>query len=325
MLMKHKTSFIQGLFLATLFASFCGPIAVGETAQCVSVADIRSVEPDLVVPPIEGGEPRPGVRVRVRPPEYAGTDVHHVLYLPEDWVAGKRYPVLVEYAGNGNYRNAWGDVSTGEVEGSKLGYGISGGKGFIWLCLPYVSADGQRNQRQWWGDVEATVAYCKREVRRVCEQWGGNPAELVLTGFSRGAIACGYLGLHDDEIAALWLAFIPYSHYDGVRLWSYPGSDPPAARTRLERINGRASFICHEGEGVEETRRYIESTGIQARFSYQPLGFRNHNDAWVLRDIPARRAVRKWLQEELKTAQRHTQLLSVPSVTHSAHRNARLL
>ena len=41
----------------------------------------------------------------------------------------------------------------------------------------------------------------------------------------RGAIGCNYLGLYDDEIAELWKAMIPYSHYDGVRLWGYPKSD----------------------------------------------------------------------------------------------------
>jgi hypothetical protein len=63
-----------------------------------------------------------------------------------DWKPGRRYPVIVEYAGNGNYANKYGDVSTGEVEGSKLGYGISGGNGFIWICLPYVNTLENKNQ-----------------------------------------------------------------------------------------------------------------------------------------------------------------------------------
>jgi hypothetical protein len=45
--------------------------------------------------------------------------------------------VIVEYAGNGNYSNASGDVSRGVPEGSNLGYGISGGKGFVSVCAPY--------------------------------------------------------------------------------------------------------------------------------------------------------------------------------------------
>ena len=60
-------------------------------------------------------------------PQYSNTNVYHVTYLPTDWRPGKRYPVIVEYAGNGNYTNRFGDVSTGRVEDSRLGYGISAG------------------------------------------------------------------------------------------------------------------------------------------------------------------------------------------------------
>lgn len=268
------------------------------SAMAVDYPDIHTAPADLSIPPIEAGLPRAGARVAVTPPEYKDTAVHHILYLPVNWRPNTKYPVLVEYAGNGDYRNKYGDVSTGEVEGSKLGYGISGGRDYIWLCLPYVGEDGKHNQLVWWGDVEATVKYAKREVVRVCEQWGGDPDKIILCGFSRGAIACGYIGLHDDEIAALWRGFIPYSHYDGVREWPYPDSDKASARVRLQRIAGRPSFVIDTD--VTTTRAYIESTGIKAPFTFHTLPFRNHNDAWTLRDIPARRAVRHWLEEILK-------------------------
>lgn len=260
-----------------------------------SAPDIRSVEPDLTIPPLSSGEPAPGKRVKITSPEFENTAVYHVLYLPTDWQPGKKYPVIVEYAGNGGYENRWGDVSTGRVEDSKLGYGISGGKGFIWLCLPYVGREGKKNQLIWWGNVTATVNYCIREVSRVCKDWGGDPDALILTGFSRGAIACNYIGLHNDQIAGLWRAFIPYSHYDGVYKWAHTTTDRESPLIRLKRLKGRPTFICHENQGIEDTRRYIESTGVTAPFVYFPLGYRNHNDAWVLRDIPARRAVRSWL------------------------------
>lgn len=276
-----------------LIALLLTQLAVDAPAK--SFPDISTVPADLTIPPMGTGPPRAGVRAAVTPPEYQGTSVHHVLYLPVNWRPGGKYAVLVEYAGNGNYRNKYGDVSTGEVEDSKLGYGISGGRDYIWLCLPYVSEDGKHNQLTWWGDVEATVEYAKREVVRVCEQWGGDPDRIVLCGFSRGAIACGYIGLHDDEIASLWRAFVPYSHYDGAREWPYPDSDKASAKTRLQRIAGRPSFIIDAD--LTATRAYIESTGIQAPFTYHMLPFRNHNDAWTLRDIPARRAVRRWLEE----------------------------
>ena len=85
--------------------------------------------------------------------------------------------------------------------------------------LPFVSPDGLRNQRTWWGDVRATVAYAKRAVARTCEQFGGDPNRVVLCGFSRGAIAVNYIGLHDEEIAGLWRGFFTHDHYDGVREW----------------------------------------------------------------------------------------------------------
>jgi hypothetical protein len=260
--------------------------------------DISTVPADLTIPPVAEGGGQAGVRVAITPPEYKDTAVHHVLYLPENWQPGKKFPVLVEYAGNGNYRNEYGDLSAGVVEGSQLGYGISGGCNYIWLCLPFVSEDGKHNETIWWGNVEATVAYAKREVARVCAQWGGDPEKIVLCGFSRGAIACGYIGLHDDEIAALWRAFIAYSHYDGVREWPYPESDKAAAMKRLQRLATRPSFIIDTD--LEPTRSYIESTGVDAPFTYYLLAFRNHNDAWTLRDIPARRAVRDWLERVLE-------------------------
>jgi hypothetical protein len=207
--------------------------------------------------------------------------------------------VIVEYAGNGNYKNAYGDISTGEVEGSKLGYGISGGEGFIWICLPYVDVRREKNEIIWWGDVAATVAYARNAVRRVCEDYGGDPKSVILSGFSRGAIACNYLGLHDDEIAQLWRAFIAYSHYDGViDTWPYAGADRNSAGRRLARLNGRSVFVCQE-RSVAQTEAYIESAGVQESFTFQRIGFRNHNDAWVLRDIPERRAVRNWLDRVL--------------------------
>jgi hypothetical protein len=103
-------------------------------------------------------------------PEYQGRAVYHALYLPDGWEAGRRYLVVVEYAGNGGYRNAYGDGGTGRVEDCDPRYGTGAGAGSIWACLPCVSADGQRNQGQWWGDVVATVAYCKAAVTRICDE-----------------------------------------------------------------------------------------------------------------------------------------------------------
>ncbi len=281
-----------------------------QLAVADDLVDIRSVEPDLIVPELVGGEPRAGARVKQTIPQYRATRVYHVLYLPADWQPHKRYPVIVEFAGNGLFKNKIGDVSTGLVEGSKLGYGISGGQRFIWLCLPYLNNAGTDNVITWWGErpeyrAGPTVDYTQKAVTWICDQYGGDPDAVILAGFSRGAIACNFIGLHNDEIAKLWRAFIPYSHYDGVNeQWGYPGADRKSALQRLGRLAGRPQFICHEVTAgarlsLDAAHEYLKSTGIEASWTFVSTGFRNHNDAWVLRPSAARDELRRWLDDVL--------------------------
>ena len=62
--------------------------------------DIGSVKPDLTIPLLTKGKPAAGKRVKQTHPGWEYTQVYHVIYLPKDWNPGKRYPVIVEYAGN---------------------------------------------------------------------------------------------------------------------------------------------------------------------------------------------------------------------------------
>lgn len=260
--------------------------------------DLASTVPDLKVPVCEErGTPGAGKRVAQTTMGWNGTSVHHALYLPTDWVPGSVFPVLVEYPGNGNYRNKFGDVSTGRVEDGNLGYGISGGKGFIWVVMPFVEVAGAQKQNAalWWGDVNETKRYCTTTVKEVCSHYGGDPGKVVLCGFSRGSIACNYIGLHDDSIAAIWKAFICHSHYDGVNeKWPYADASRAAALARLGRLDGRPQFISHEGS-VEATESWLKLSGLKGGWTFEAIPFRNHSDQWVLRDLPARRKLREWL------------------------------
>ena len=264
---------------------------------------IDDVPPDLVVPPLESGDPAAGKRVRQTLPGWEETEVYHVLYLPKNYDPAKSYPVIVEYAGNGNFKNSLGDISTGLPEGSKLGFGITGGVDAIWVCLPYLDGDGREIAIRWWGDppgcdVQPTLDYCKKAVPWICETYGGDPGRVVLAGFSRGAIACNFIGLHDDEIAKLWCGFVAYSHYDGVKRWPYPKSDEASAMMRLKRLAGRPQFICGENAGgLEATRKWLDSSGVPGKYTVRVTGFRNHNDAWVLRPSEARTELRKWFAQ----------------------------
>jgi len=263
--------------------------------------DINSVPPDLVIPKVTSVAPAPGKRVFYRLPGDPATVPEMVLYLPTDWSPEKKFPVIVEFAGNGNYRNAYGDVSTGRPEGSQLGYGLSGGAGAIWVCLPFLNEEGDSLAITWWGNhpdrrPEATVAFAKRAVPAICERFSGDPERVILCGFSRGAIACNAIGLHDNEIAKLWRGFFCYSHYDGVlERWPFAGADRASALTRLLRLSGRPQFICQE-ISVEGTRDYLQSIGVKGDFKFAETGFRNHNDGWMLRPSSARAAAREWLR-----------------------------
>ncbi|QTN31832.1 hypothetical protein HZ994_05645 [Akkermansiaceae bacterium] len=247
---------------------------------------------DLVLPQVATGEPAAGRRVAVAGEGYEGTAVRHLLYLPRDWVKGRKYPVIAEYPGN-----RWKGGS-GDVDSCKLGYGISGGVGVIWVSLPFVDKENGCNATSWWGDVGATVDYCMATVRQVCREYGGDETNLFLAGFSRGAIACNFIGLHDDEIAKLWRGFICHSHYDGVREWGYSGDGREAASARLNRLGMRPQFISHEAS-VDAVKGYLRDTSPEGDFTFVAMPFAEHTDAWVLRDTPERRLLRDWLRRSL--------------------------
>jgi hypothetical protein len=268
--------------------------------------DIHTIAPDLTVPAMADDVPAAGRRVRQMTTGWEKTAVYHALYLPVDWSVEKDWPVIVEWPGNGGYKNALGDECSGLPEGCKLGYGVTGGAGAIWVCAPFLNAAGTGIAEKWWGDppdydVAPTLAYVRAMVREVCARFGGDASRVVLAGFSRGSLAVNRLGLHDDETAKLWRAFLCYSQHDGVRTWPYPGSDPASALVRLERLHGRPEFICGEGTNADDTREFLRTAGLlPGAFTIVPTGFRNHNDAWVLRPSEAREKLRAWFRKAVK-------------------------
>jgi hypothetical protein len=261
------------------------------------VPDISSVAADLRVPELSNAPPGAGKRVSL---ELFQGSPHVILYLPTDWAPEKKFPVIVELAGNGNFKNGYGDTSSGRPEGSKMGYGLSGGKGCVWACLPFLNDAASDLAITWWGDApshlpDSTVAFLKRAVPALCERFSGDPQRVILCGFSRGSIATNAIGLHDDAIATLWRGFVCYSHYDGVNTgWPFAGADSASSRQRLARLNGRPQLICGEFP-LAGIRRYLESTGVTGDFTFLETGFRNHNDAWLLRPSTARDTAREWL------------------------------
>jgi hypothetical protein len=272
---------------------------------------------DLALPPLTEQGPQPGKRATVIAPEYTGTKVRHLIALPDDWTPdwkarGKRWPVIAEYTGN--YFPTSG--STGEIEGAGLGYGVARGKA-IWVVLPYVAKDGQKNERTWWGDIDATVGYAKTNIPRICAEFGGDPKKVVLCGFSRGAIGVSFLGLHDDEVAKLWCGLWAHDHFDGVTAWTAPWGAPLAryreeAAVRLRRLQGRPVLISQAYPG-NQTRDFVEPLAAK-NVDYLTIDmgalygkFPNdavkhpHNDRWPLRDCAPTGVARAWFERVTAT------------------------
>lgn len=244
-------------------------------------------------PPMTDEPAAPGKFVRQVAPEYAGTSVYHALYLPVDWQRGKTYPVIVEYAPN--RAEAFG--TTGRVEDCRLGYYWTGGRGFLWVVMPYVNTAERKNQDTWWGDEQATVDYCLKNLPRVCDEFGGDPDSVLLTGFSRGAIACGYLGLRNEEIADVWLGFWPHSHIDSGRF------TPQGGRERLARTRGRATLVTWgetDGAKTESPRGAALLTELGQPVTSFEIAGAGHTDKWIERDSPERQKARTWLDDTLR-------------------------
>lgn len=267
-----------------------------------------------IKPPVMGeGAPAPGSRVRQTLPRYAGTEVYHSLWLPDSWKPGSQYPVVVEYTGN------WypPTCSTGRVEDACLGYGLLTGREWIWVVLPFVDYGGMRPALTWWGDVSATVQYCKEAVMRICHLYGGDPGRIMLCGFSRGALGVNYIGLSDDEISRLWRCFVTHDHYDGVRAWPNTswGSDLARyrreAEARLKRLDGREALVMNQGSTVE-IQHYLRSKKQHGVFTFLDVIVHDidsvgpttwmcheHTDRWLSYESRYRDAVMKWVDKVL--------------------------
>ena len=137
-------------------------------------------------------------------------------------------------------------------------------------------------------------------LKEISKDYGADTSCVILAGFSRGAIACNYLGLYDDEIAPIWKAFFCHSHYDGLKEnWPYPFANKVSAFNRLQRLNGRPQWISQERSTLA-TQQYLKNTGIKGDFTFKDIPYRNHSDQWLLKNIPESKAARVWLRRVVK-------------------------
>jgi hypothetical protein len=242
----------------------------------------------LDVPPVEDSAPAPGKRVRYRLAGDEKSDIYSILNLPEDWKSGVSYPVIVEFPGNIFFAPVC--YSTGLPEQCVIGYGITKGKGAICVGLPFVVRSTGTIAEDGWGNPDDTAAYAIQMVDEVCAKFGGDRENIVLTGFSRGAIACGYIGLRNDRIAALWKGFHACQHYDGAE-WN--GATMTGALERATRFQGKAVFQTDNPQ--EKFQPVMDTMKTHVTWAQSGLGF--HATAMFFDDRSSTRQLRDWFWE----------------------------
>ncbi|MEY5025588.1 MAG: hypothetical protein RLZZ244_1116 [Verrucomicrobiota bacterium] len=246
----------------------------------------------LEVPPAQEGAPAPGKRVFFRLPGDEASPLASVLYLPRDWAPGRRYPVIAEYPGNVFFTK--GCYSTGRPEQCPIGYGMTRGEGAIWVCLPFVNRNPERLAENQWGKPDDTAQYAQNVLREITDQFGGDPRNLFLTGFSRGAIACGFIGLRNDSLASLWKGIHACQHFDGD---GWGGAEIQGALERARRFAGKAVFYTDNADA--RLKQLVTEAGLQATHQNSHLGA--HACAMFLDDRPSTQTLRAWFQERVQS------------------------
>jgi len=244
----------------------------------------------LSVPDMTDDVPKAGRRVRFQLPGDEGTDIYCALYLPPGWKKGEgAYPVIAEYPGNIYFTKRC--YSTGLPDQCRIGYGMSEGQA-IWVSLPFIGRAEGTVITSGFGNPDDTAAYAQKVVQEICSRFGGDPDYVILTGFSRGSIACGYIGLRNDEISKLWKGIHGCQHYDGS---NWRESNMPDAVERAARFQGKAIFQTDNSK--EKYQPVVDATDPAVVWTWVSSGLGAHDTAMFLDDRPSTLKLRKWYNE----------------------------
>lgn len=266
-------------------------IRIAGLAATGSAPPWRRPDGRLEVPVVEDGPPAAGRRVRHQLAGDSGTDIACLLHLPDDWNPDGSYPVILEYPGNVFYTK--GCYSTGLPDQCGIGFGIARGRGTIWVSMPFIDRKTGTIVENGWGDADDTADYCEQVVDDMCTNFGGDRHNLILTGFSRGAIACGFIGLRNDHIARVWKGFHLCQHYDGD---GWNGATMAGAIERARRFRGSAVF--HTDNPEKAVRPVTDAMNVPTTFVQSGLGA--HAIAMFLDDRDSTQQLRRWFEQLVK-------------------------
>lgn len=238
----------------------------------------------LEVPIMENTSPQAGKRIWYQPKSLQGSNKYTALYLPNNWNPNEKYPVIVEFPGNIYFtENCY---STGRPESCTIGYGMSKGKNAIWISMPFVDDMSNEISESGWGNPDHTADLTIEIIEEIINKYGGDKDRLILTGFSRGAIACGLVGLRNDKIASYWKGIHACQHYDGD---GWGGSKMEDAKERIKHFKG-AYFQTDNSN--EEPKNMLMEANITSQFVNS--GLNAHSTAMFLDNRPSTIKLRNW-------------------------------
>ncbi|TYA78706.1 alpha/beta hydrolase family protein [Seonamhaeicola marinus] len=251
------------------------------------IKEWKRPEHRLDVPEMKIGLPKAGQRVQYKLDKDSLKDFYSVLYLPENWKANrlKKYPVIVEFPGNVFYvRNCY---STGRPEDCVIGYGMSKGKEAIWISMPFVDYKTNAIAENGWGHPDDTADYTIKMVQEVIAKFNGDKDNIIITGFSRGAIACGFIGLRNDTIASLWKGMHCCQHFDGD---GWGGATEVDAKARLNRLGAISVFQTDN----DKTKLKNLLKEVNATVIYESSGLNAHACDMFLDNRASTQKLRQW-------------------------------
>jgi hypothetical protein len=240
----------------------------------------------LIVPKIEEGIPEAGKRVKIHLPEYP--EAYYILFLPYNFTHTAQFPIIFESPGN-----IYNEISDGLPDSACLGYGISFGMDYIWVCVPFIDDQGIIVTR-WYGDNPlSSVNFWLAVLDDLNSRLSVAKDKIILSGFSRGAIGVCCIGNYNDEIASKWSAYFAHSHFDGCCI-PIPGLD-----MRLNRI-GKKKVLITVGENdlakgcSKEAYEKLLRKGHAV--SYIEVPSLEHSPFWILENSESAENARNWLK-----------------------------
>ena len=221
--------------------------------------------------------------------EHQGKSLAYLTVEPDGYDPAGRYPMVVLLHGFGSHMGDLARLSTALDRkgylyafpnapiGVNLGFGM---QGQAWASWPESAGDDE---------TEETVAKLSDFFKEVIDQYGVEPGEVVLGGFSQGGMMTYRIGLPEPHLFA------------GLVALSSKVPDPDKLVERLPASREQPIFIAHGSldsmiplEEGKQARQFLEAQGYAPEYREYEMGHEITQDvladlvAWLRAVLPPR-------------------------------------